>query len=82
MVEITDQVALQECVGDKGRVLQKMKVGESFAVRAGEEKDVRWTAWNLFHRVDESTGLPLSEKRFTVKRDPLDQENFRCWRKK
>jgi|GEM_PF-6398279 len=38
MVEITDQVALQECVGDKGRVLQRMKVGESFAVRAGRKR--------------------------------------------
>jgi|GEM_PF-653464 len=82
MVEITDQVALPEPVANWGKAMKKMDVGHSFPVTNGDEKDVRYVAWNLFHRKNEDTGEPVSEKRFTVKRDPLDGENFRCWRER
>ncbi len=79
-MEITDQVALPERVADKGKVMRQMDVGQSFSVQNGEENEVRHLAWRLFHRENKETGKPISEKRFTVKRDPTDILNYRCWR--
>ncbi len=78
MVEITNEVALPETT-KWGEAMKKMNVGQSFPVTNGEERDVRYVAWNMFHRTSEN-GIPVSEKRFKTKRDPLDLENFRCWR--
>lgn len=82
MIEITDQVALPERVADKGKVMHQMDVGQSFAVQNGEEKEVRHLAWSLFHKEDKVTRKPISAKRFTVKRDPMDILNYRCWRER
>lgn len=79
MVEITDKVAIPEQVTKYRGAMKKMNVGDSFTVPNGEEKEVRYIAWDLFHKEDDA-GKPISEKRFKTKRDPLDLENFRCWR--
>ncbi|MGJ1211957.1 hypothetical protein [Sphingobacterium multivorum] len=81
MVEITDKVAIPENITKYRAAMKTMDVGHSFPVPNGEEKEVRYIAWDLFHKEGDD-GKPVSEKRFKTKRDPLDLENFRCWRVK
>ncbi|MDM1049340.1 hypothetical protein [Sphingobacterium hotanense] len=61
-------------------IMSKMEVGDSFPVDNGKEKAVRHSAWRYFHRIDLKTQKPVSNKVFTVRRDPTDLLNFRCWR--
>lgn len=79
MIEITDKVPSPSKM-NLGGVMEKLKVGESFPIPYGKEKRARQIAWDLFHRVNLITGKPMSEKKFTVMRDPEDVKNFRCWR--
>ncbi|PVH26972.1 hypothetical protein [Sphingobacterium corticibacter] len=79
MIEITDKVP-SPTKENWGYAMEKMSVGESFPVENGKQQKVRQKAWLLFHRKNELTGLPVTDKLFTVRRDPDDQQNFRCWR--
>ncbi len=79
MIEITDKVP-SPVKTKLGSIMEKLEVGQSFPVENGREKVARQEAWNLFHRLDPKTNLPVSEKKFTVRRDPEDVKNFRCWR--
>ncbi len=72
VVEITDKVQSPSLK----RLLDKLEVGESFPIENGKEKAVRHAAWRYYHSVD---GV---DKEFTVRRDPIDELNFRCWRDK
>lgn len=79
MIEITDRIPspTQEAWDV---IMSKMEVGESFSVENGKEKGVRHSAWRYFHRIDEDTKEPITQKVFTVRRDPTDPTKFRCWR--
>jgi hypothetical protein len=79
MVEITDKIPspTQE---PWDVIMDKLEVGQSFPVENGKETAVRHAAWRSFHQVNKDTGLPVSSKSFTVRRDPTDPKNFRCWR--
>ncbi len=79
MIEITDKVP-SPVKTKLGGIMEKLEIGQSFSIENGREKVARQEAWNLFHRIDPATGKPISEKKFTVRRDPNDVANFRCWR--
>ncbi|MCL7987766.1 hypothetical protein M8998_07430 [Sphingobacterium sp. lm-10] len=79
MIEITDKVP-SPVKTKLGGIMEKLEVGQSFPIEYGREKQARQEAWNLFHRINPTTNLPMSEKKFTVRRDPNDVANFRCWR--
>jgi len=72
MVEITDTIQSPSVK----HLLDKLKVGESFSVENGREISVRHAAWRYYHSVEGN------DKLFTVRRDPVDGKNFRCWRDK
>lgn len=72
MVEITDKVQSPSLK----RLLDKLDVGDSFPVLNGREKAIRHAAWRYYHSKNGN------EKEFTVRRDPTDDKNFRCWRDK
>jgi len=76
MVEITSEIQTPSLKF----LLDKMNVGDSFPVDNGTEKTVRHAVWRYFHK--EVNGVPISERVFTVRRDPKDDKNFRCWRDK
>ncbi len=76
MVEITAEIQTPSLK----ILLDKLKVGESFPVRNGSERSVRHAAWRYFHK--EVDGVPISDRVYTIRRDPKDEKNFRCWRDK
>lgn len=79
MVEITDKIP-SPTKDAFDSIMAEMKIGESFPIQNGKEKAVRHSAWRYFHRIDPITKVPISNKVFTVRRDPTDLDNFRCWR--
>lgn len=79
MIQITDKIPSPTQEAWDG-IMSKMEVGDSFPVENGKEKAVRHAAWRFFHRIDPKTKVAVSNKLFTVRRDPTDPSNFRCWR--
>lgn len=80
MIEITDAIPLSTTYDKFRKVMDVLEVGQSFTVSADDKQTVRYCAWKFFHRKARETGSPITGKVFTVKVDPADPNNFRCWR--
>lgn len=79
MIEITDQVPLTT-YSKYRHVMESLHVGQSFVVPADDKQSARVCAWKYFHRRDSITGIPITSKVFTIKVDPQDESQYRCWR--